>query len=98
MNSDLLSAKQTLSSRYLRIGVRRGTVGLARTFRVEAAVAAAGQNVHAVGIGRKIVDGEPTGDMVVRLYVVQKLAPSLIPPRDRLPESIDGIATDVIES
>ncbi|HEU0146557.1 MAG TPA: hypothetical protein VFR21_06730 [Bradyrhizobium sp.] len=98
MATDLLLAKQTLSSRFLRIGVQRATVGLRRTFVVEAAVAAAGQNVHSVGIGRKVVEGRPTSIMAVRLYVVQKLAPSLIPPRDRLPESINGIPTDVIES
>jgi hypothetical protein len=34
----------------------------------------------------------------VRIYVVQKIADSLLPPRDRLPSSLDGILTDVIES
>jgi hypothetical protein len=57
MAGDLLEAKQTLSSRLLRIGLRKGVVAMGRTFRVEAAVAAAGHNVHAVGIGRKITDG-----------------------------------------
>jgi hypothetical protein len=98
MAGDLLEAKQTLSSRLLRIGLRKGVVAMGRTFRVEAAVAAAGHNVHAVGIGRKITDGQPTGQTAVRLYVVQKIAPSLLPPRDRLPETVDGIPTDVIES
>jgi hypothetical protein len=98
MDPQLLQAKQALSDRLLNLGLRANVAAMQRTFRVEAAIAAAGRNVHAVGIGRKVVDGKPTKDMAIRLYVVQKLAPSLLPPRDRLPESIDGIPTDVIES
>ena len=96
--NDLLQAKQVLSSRLLAIGFRRNVVARSRTISAELAVAAAGRNVHAVGIGRKIVDGKPTSEMAVRLYVVQKIAPSLLPPRDHLPERVDGIPTDVIES
>lgn len=98
MDPNLLQAKQVLSSRLLGIGWRNNVVSMARTFRAEAAVAAAGRNVHAVGVGRKIVEGKPTDQMAVRLYVVQKLAASLLPPRDRLPETINGVPTDVIES
>ncbi len=98
MDSELLQAKQALSTRLLGLGLRVNVASMRPSFRVEAAVAAAGRNVHAVGIGRKIVEGSPTKDMAIRLYVVQKLAPSLLPPRDRLPESVDGIPTDVIES
>jgi hypothetical protein len=82
----------------LRIGLQARVTSLRRTFRVEAAIAAAGHNVQAVGLGRKLVAGRPTDQMAVRLYVVQKIAPSLIPPRDRLPESFSGVPTDVIES
>jgi hypothetical protein len=98
MDPELLQGKQVLSVRLLGIGLRFNVAAMRRTFRVEAAVAAAGRNVHAVGVGRKLVEGKPTKDMAIRLYVVQKLAPSLLPPRDRLPKSVDGIATDVIES
>ena len=63
-----------------------------------AAAAGAGQNVHAVGIGKKIVHGRETDTLGVRLYVTQKIAVSAIAPRDRLPASIDGIPTDVIEA
>lgn len=94
----LLEAKQTLSARLLRAGLRGGVVGMRRTFRVDAAVVTTGQNVHAVGIGPKVVNGQRTDVTCVRLYVVQKIAPSLLPPRDRLPEEIDGVPTDVIES
>lgn len=98
MNIDLLKAKQTLSARYLKRGFRENVVARVVTMSVADAVAAAGSNVHAVGIGRKIVEGKPTDEMAVRLYVVQKIAPSLLPPRDVLPKRIDGMPTDIIES
>jgi hypothetical protein len=98
MDAQLLQGKQVLSARLLGIGLRANVATLRRTFRVEEAVAGAARNVHAVGIGRKVVEGKPTKEMAIRLYVVQKLAPSLLPPRDRLPDSVDGILTDVIES
>jgi hypothetical protein len=65
---------------------------------VMAAAEAAGQNVHAVGVGHKIVEGEVTEVPCVRLYVVQKMAESLLSPADVLPKEVDGIPTDVIES
>ncbi|MGH8067914.1 MAG: hypothetical protein ACRERE_22350 [Candidatus Entotheonellia bacterium] len=95
---DLLQAKQTLSATLLRAGLRGGIVGMMATLSVDRAVATAGHNVHAVGIGRKVVEGVVTNDPCVRIYVVQKIAESLLPPRNRLPESINGISTDVIES
>lgn len=98
MSADLLKAKQALSARYLKRGFRDNVVARAATMSVASAVAAAGSNVHAVGVGRKIVEGKPTDEMAVRLYVVQKIAPSLLPPRDVLPKTIDGMPTDVIES
>ena len=66
--------------------------------RVERAIAAAGQNVHAVGIGRKVVQGQVTQDRCIRVYVVQKIAESLLPPTYRIPPSVDGVPTDVIEA
>src|SRR5262249_14600573 len=86
------------SARLLGLGLRANVAAARPTFRVHDAIAAAGRNVHAVGVGRKLVEGKPTEDMAVRLYVVQKLAPSLLPPRDRLPNAVDGVPTDVIES
>jgi hypothetical protein len=66
--------------------------------RVARAIATAGQNVHAVGVGRKVVEGHPTTEMCVRVYVAQKIAESLLPPIYRVPPSVNGIPTDVIES
>jgi hypothetical protein len=62
------------------------------------AVADVGSNVHAVGVGRKLVNGEPTDTLAVRIYVAQKYAASAIPPRDLLPAQLDGIPCDIIES
>jgi hypothetical protein len=95
---DVLQAKQVLSSRLLRAGFRGGVVGRSAGLSVSAVIAKAGQSVHAVGVGKKVVEGKVAADWCVRLYVVQKLAPSLLPPRDRLPTETDGIPTDVIES
>jgi len=98
ISSDLLQAKQTLSSRLLTAGFRGDVVFRGRALAVAAAVASAGRNVHAVGVGSKIVEGKATPQQCIRLYVVQKLALSLLPPRDRLPETVDGIPTDIIEA
>jgi hypothetical protein len=95
---DLLQAKQALSASLLRAGLRGGVVGMAAARRVGRAIASAGQNVHAVGVGRKVVDGKATEDLCVRVYVVQKIAESLLPPIYRVPGSVGGIPTDVIES
>jgi hypothetical protein len=95
---DLLHAKQTLSASLLRAGLRGGVIGMKAALRVERAIATAGQNVHAVGIGRKVAGGGVTQERCVRVYVVQKIAESLLPPIYRIPKSVDGVPTDVIES
>jgi hypothetical protein len=95
---EFMQAKQVLSARLLRVALNEGVMARGRTFVVAGALVNAGRNVHAVGVGRKVVHGRVTDQLAVRLFVVQKIAPSLLPPRDRLPESIDGVPTDVIES
>lgn len=95
---DLLKAKQALSGRLLRKGFSGGVIGMASTRSVRTVVASAGRNVHGVGIGYKVVNGVTTKDPCVRLYVVQKVAASLLTERDILPKQIDGILTDVIQS
>jgi hypothetical protein len=54
--------------------------------------------IHAVGVGRKIVDGQETNDLAIRLYVARKLPLSMLPKRALLPKTIEGIPTDVLES
>lgn len=95
---ELIEAKQLLSARLLAAGVRSRVLTRGFTTRMREAVADVGANVHAVGVGRKLVNGKPTKELAVRIYVVQKLAESAIPPRSLLPESLDGIPCDVIES
>ncbi len=98
IGTDLIEAKQTLSARLLKAAYREKVSGLKYAISVNAAIANAGKNTHAVGIGKKIVNGKTTNVIAIRIYVVQKLAPSLIPPKDLLPAMIDGIPTDIIES
>jgi hypothetical protein len=95
---DLFLAKQAVSARLLRAGLRGNVMALGTSRTVAAAVARASRNVHAVGIGRKIVDGKTTAERAVRIHLLQKLAPSLLPPKDRLPATVDGFPTDIIES
>lgn len=96
--TEVQQAKQILSASLLRAGLRGGIVGRTPAVRIEAAIANSGQNVHAVGIGRKIVNGHATNELCVRVYVVQKIAASLLPPIYRIPEAVDGVPTDIIES
>jgi hypothetical protein len=95
---DLRAAKQVLSARLLRAGRRGEVIGMRAAVRVSEAVAAAPTNVHAVGIGKKVVEGAATGQPCIRVYVVQKIAPSLLPPIYRIPTELDGIPTDIVES
>lgn len=96
--SDVRQAKSAIRGQLLQLGLGGHVVRRRATISVSAAVTNAGRNVHAVGVGRKIVAGGETEELSVRLYVVQKLPKSLLSPRDRLPEEIDGVATDVVES
>lgn len=95
---DVLEAKAILSARLLSVAVRNRVMARRATTSLRDAIASVNANVHAVGIGRKLVNGKPTDTLAVRLYVVQKLAASAIPPRDLLPKELHGVACDVIES
>lgn len=98
LSNDVFKAKRMLSAALLSAGANRGVVSKSRTLSVMAASATADNNVHAVGVGHKIVEGKLTEELCVRLYVVQKLAESLLPTNAILPSAIDGVQTDVIES
>lgn len=58
----------------------------------------AGQQIHAIGIGRKRVEGKTTSTRCVRVHVLQKLPDALVALEDRIPAEIDGIPTDVVVS
>lgn len=98
ISADLLEAKQILSAKLLNEGLKGSSVLTFFARSVTEAVAAAKNNVHAVGIGKKIVNGKATKTRAIRIYVTQKIDPSLLSKKDKLPESIDGIPTDIIES
>ena len=55
-------------------------------------------NVVGVGIGMKISKGKVTGRRCVRFYVERKVAPEAIGPEYRLPVTLNGVPTDVIET
>jgi hypothetical protein len=56
-----------------------------------------GHNVVGVGIGFKKVEGETTETACVRLYVRNKFGNRVISKKHRLPKTIGGSVTDVIE-
>lgn len=93
ISDDVLHAKTILRSRLSNTSLlRRATLSIA------AASASASSNLHALGVGFKMVKGKPTTTLCVRLYVTKKLSKSLLDAASLLPEAIDGIPTDVIES
>jgi hypothetical protein len=53
--------------------------------------------VHAVGIGPKRVNGKPTGEPAIIVFVEKKKPASELPPNELVPAEIDGVKTDVIE-
>src|SRR5436309_15942460 len=55
-------------------------------------------NVVGIGIGGKLVNGRSTGTPAVRFYVERKVAKGALPADLMLPKSVNGVATDVIES
>jgi hypothetical protein len=93
--ADLRAAKNVLAERWLRSADDAPVVA---TFALGRAVAGARQQVHAIGIGRKHVEGKRTAARCVRVHVLQKLAASIVPESHRIPEEIDGIPTDVVVS
>jgi hypothetical protein len=54
--------------------------------------------VHTVGLGGKLAAGVPTGDVAIRVQVLHKKPLSELSTEERIPETIEGIKTDVIQS
>lgn len=52
-------------------------------------------NIVGVGIGEKEVDGIPTGQLAVKVFVKDKLAAEDVSSEALVPQSIGGVATDV---
>lgn len=54
--------------------------------------------VNAVGVGSKEVAGAPTGQPAIKVFVTRKLPLDEVPPAERIPATIDGVPTDVVET
>ncbi len=52
-------------------------------------------NVVAVGIGPKVVGGQPTGEPAIKVFVRRKLPADQVPTSELIPPTIDGVLTDV---
>jgi len=70
----------------------------ARPLGLVLAAAAPASNVHAIGVGHKLVDAAPTGDMAVRFYVSRKMPKSMLGDVSMLPATIAGLPVDVIQT
>jgi hypothetical protein len=53
-------------------------------------------NVVAAGIGFKTVQGNGDGTLSIVCSVTHKVRPQLLSPQDRIPDSIEGIPTDIV--
>jgi hypothetical protein len=55
------------------------------------------KHVVGVGIGLRERKGQQIEEMVLTVMVRQKLPPSALRPRDRIPRELDGVPVDVQE-
>ncbi len=55
-------------------------------------------NVVATGVGYKISGGQQTADLSIVCSVVKKLSTAELSSKDLVPETVDGIRTDVVET
>lgn len=56
------------------------------------------KNVEGVGIGYKVKDGVKIDEIATVIFVKEKLPVSQLKARDIVPEELDGVRTDVIQS
>ncbi|HEX6926715.1 MAG TPA: hypothetical protein VF167_14940 [Longimicrobiaceae bacterium] len=55
------------------------------------------EGVTGVGVGPKITKGQRTGELAIRVYVRKKKPKSELSEEELIPETIEGVPTDVIE-
>ena len=60
-----------------------------------AAVFMAMPGVTGVGIGGRLRDGRPTGELVIKVFVERKRPAAEVPPGQLLPERFEGVGIDV---
>lgn len=53
-------------------------------------------NVHGVGLGGRERGGKPTGELVLKVLVFEKVPSDRLEPGARVPESFEGLPTDII--
>lgn len=95
----LIAAKDYLSNDYLKAGPRPFSwFDSILDNRVDSLIENARNNVHAVGIGKKIIGGIVTPIPAICIYVIKKIHPSLLPKDSIFPPSIGDIPTDVIQA
>lgn len=73
---------------YLSTALRRGNPARGRLETT---------NVVGVGYGCKETNGSATGDLAVRVYVRKKVPLGDLTSKDRIPASVGGVPTDVLE-
>jgi endonuclease G len=54
-------------------------------------------NVTGVGVGLRLVNGQRTNEVCVRVYVRRKLPEAQLRTTDILPRTLDGVCVDVVE-
>ncbi len=91
---DVMSAKERLRDR-LAPSVERGTAQARALRKAGRYQAEPGVNLVGVGIGEKVTSGERTGELCIKVLVAKKYPQGRIRPGQRIPGSIDGIATDI---
>jgi len=55
-------------------------------------------NVVGVGLGYKVSQGVSTGELSLVVSVARKIAPSALAAKDLVPQALDGVKTDVVET
>jgi hypothetical protein len=87
--NEIRAAKQEWAARLLQ---RPSTASPARSGAITPDPA---RNLVGVGIGEKLVDGQPTGVLAVKFLVRAKYRKTHINPKHLLPKSIGGLPADV---
>src|SRR5689334_13419182 len=55
-------------------------------------------NVHSVGIGGRERGGQPTGEIVLKVFVREKTAHDALSPEAIIPVEFEGVPTDVVQA
>jgi hypothetical protein len=88
---DLRAAKRELSARFLVLRPGDSFSAFSATSPAPA------DNVVGVGVGEKHSAGQPTGVMAIKLLVQRKYPAGQLGANEALPQTIDGLPTDVEE-